>query len=133
MISALVPSLDLNPIGSATLLRSLLCRFTTLRLIADFLLNFALPFTGQPGSQKSVQQIGHEKQGRHPFVIHHCENEDDSDDKKTRNRSFCSPIKRLKARITETAEHHEGEKQHKRRQHEFPFAEMMFAFRQPEH
>src|SRR5207244_5164534 len=32
----------------------------------------------------------------------------------------------------EPAEHHEGEEQEQRGQNEFPFAEMMFAFREPE-
>src|SRR6202011_3541260 len=84
------------------------------------------------GPQKSIEQVSQEKHGRHPFVIHDRENEDNADDKKTRNRFGSSPIDGLEARILKAAEHHEREKKHERRQDEFPFPEVMFALCQPE-
>ncbi len=55
-----------------------------------------------------------------------------TDDKKTRDRFLRFPIDRFEARILEAAEHHEGKKKQERRQNEFPFAELVFAFSQPE-
>src|SRR4029077_1690538 len=99
---------------------------------ADLFFDFTPPFVRQPRSQKSVEQISQKKHRRHPFVIHDREDEDKTDDKKTRNRFFRFPVKCLKARILETTEHHKGQQKHERRQNEFPVPEVMFAFGQPE-
>src|SRR5207249_5306745 len=81
---------------------------------------------------KSVKQISKEQDRRHPFIIHHGKDEDETDNKKPRDRFFRLPIKRLETRILETAEHHKGKKKHERWQNELPIAEVMFAFGQPE-
>src|SRR5437773_8701616 len=99
---------------------------------AYFFFDFAPPYARQPGPQHSVKQINQEQHRRHPFIIHDGENQYETDNKKTRDRFFRLPIHRLEARILEPAEHHKGEKKHERRQNEFPVAEMMFAFGQPE-
>src|SRR6202043_1200172 len=106
------------------ILPRLLGRFLR-RLFPDLFFNFATPFAREPGPQKSVEQVSEEKHGGHPFIIHDRKDEDDADDKKTRNRFRCSPIDGLEARILKAAEHHEREKKHERRQNEFPFPEAL--------
>src|SRR5206468_5728171 len=102
------------------------------RFFADFFFDSAPPFAGQPGPEKSVEQIGKKKHSRHPFVIHHREDHDQTDNKKPRDRLFCFPVDPLEARIFEPAEHHKGEKKQEGGQNEFPVAEVMFAFGEPE-
>ena len=101
------------------------------RFFADLFFDFASPFARKPGAQKAVKQIRQEQHGRHPFVIHHRENENKDDDKKTRNRFLRLPINRLEAGILKPAEHHEGKKEQQRRQNEAPFTEVMLTFREP--
>src|SRR3979411_652175 len=114
-----------------SILASLLGRFGR-RFLADFFFDFAPPFARKPGPEKSIKQISQEQNGRHPFVVHDREDENETDDKKSRNRFLCFPIERLETRILKTAEHHEGKKEQQRRQNELPFAEMILTFGQPE-
>src|SRR5206468_9840695 len=98
---------------------------------ADLLFDSASPLAGEPGTEHSVEQIGKKQDRRHPFVIQHGKNENKDNDKKAWDRFLRLPIDRLEARILKPAEHHEGEKEQQRRQHEAPTAEMMFTLRKP--
>src|SRR6266487_1595253 len=76
----------------------------------DLFFDLAAPLARQPGPEDSVEQIGKEKHRRHPLVIHHRENENETDGEKTRDRFFGFPIERLEARILKAAKHHKGKK-----------------------
>src|SRR2546421_7935996 len=99
---------------------------------ADFFFDFAAPFAREPRPEKTVEQVTEEENGRHPLVKHRRENKKQADHKKTRDRFLRFPINRLETGILESAEHHERKEKEQRRQNEFPFAKMMFAFGQPE-
>src|SRR4029077_8678587 len=62
---------------------------------ADFFFNLAAPFAGEPRTKKTVKQIREKQNRRHPFIVHRGENEDDENDKKSRNRFLRFPIDRL--------------------------------------
>src|ERR1700730_9614236 len=102
-------------------------------LFADLLFKSPPPFARQPGAYKSVEQITEKQYRRHPFVVEPGKHENENDDEETRDRFFGFPIQRLETGILEAAEHHEREKEHQRRQNEFPLAEIMFALCQPKH
>src|SRR5437868_13336273 len=80
------------------------------QFFADLFFDFASPFARQPRPQKSVEQIGQNKHCRHPLVIHDREDEDKTDDKKTRNRFFRLPSQRLESLLLEPTEHHKSTK-----------------------
>src|SRR6266496_5768838 len=77
------------------------------RLFPDLFFNFTAPVAREPGTQNTIEQICQKKHCRHPFVIHHGEDEDENDRQKPRNRFFRFPVQRLEARILKPAKHHE--------------------------
>src|SRR6266568_1976619 len=100
---------------AATILDSLLGRFFR-SFFADLFFDFAAPFAGEPRAKKAVKQIREKQNRRHPFIVHRGENEDDENDKKSRNRFLRFPIDRIETWILETAKHHEGKENQERRQ-----------------
>src|SRR6202030_890836 len=113
-----------------SVLRSLLGRFVR-AFLTDLFLDLAPPFAREPRAQKPVKQIREEENGRHPFVIHHCDCQDDDDDKETRDGFGSFPIDRFEARILEPAEHHKRKKKEQWGQHKTPVSKTVFPFGQP--
>src|SRR5229473_3464345 len=114
-----------------SILQRLLGRFFG-AFFADLFFNLTTPFARKPWPKEAVKQISEKEDRRHPFVIHRRKDEDEENNQKSRNGFFRFPIDRLETGVLETAEHHEGKEEQEGRQNEFPFAEMVLAFSQPQ-
>jgi hypothetical protein len=79
-------------------------------------LDFAAPGAAEEGAEETVEQVGDEKDGGHPGDVGDGDKEQDDGAEEFRERELGAEVETLEAGILEFAEHHEGEKDHERRQ-----------------